>query len=485
MNGVCVGPDTCSCDLGFTGPVCDQDIDECLADPCDVNATCTNSPGSFSCACNSGYTGAGDPGDCLDIDECLADPCDINATCTNSPGSYSCACNSGYTGAGDPGDCLDIDECLTDLCDVNATCTNSPGSFSCACNSGYTGTGDPGDCLDVDECLAEPCDVNATCTNSPGSFGCTCNAGYTGTGDPGACSDIDECATAPCPVNATCTNLPGSFDCVCITGWTGSNCDVPICDPPCANGMCVAPGACTCDSGWTGGLCDVPVCTAACLNGTCTAPDTCACDPGFGGPDCSIPLGGLPTIDIKPGACPNTMSRKSGGVLPVAIVAPEGFDIADVDPASLLLFRADGVGAAVAPLDGPPGPGTEVIDVATPFGGGACGCHDLIGDGIDDLLLSFTVSVLVEEFNLATVPSGTSIDLMLSGDLFDGTSFQACDAIRIVGLPDLCGDGICERGENCKLCPADCGSCARGCGNGRCTRNESCVSCPADCGECP
>ena len=39
----------------------------------------------------------------LDINECSADPgpCDTNAACANSPdGSFTCTCNSGYTGDG-------------------------------------------------------------------------------------------------------------------------------------------------------------------------------------------------------------------------------------------------------------------------------------------------------------------------------------------------------------------------------------------------
>ena len=37
----------------------------------------------------------------LDIDECdLAMPCDSNALCTNTNGSFECACNSGYSGNG-------------------------------------------------------------------------------------------------------------------------------------------------------------------------------------------------------------------------------------------------------------------------------------------------------------------------------------------------------------------------------------------------
>lgn len=36
----------------------------------------------------------------LDTDECLAQPCHVNATCTNTIGSHKCKCNKGYTGNG-------------------------------------------------------------------------------------------------------------------------------------------------------------------------------------------------------------------------------------------------------------------------------------------------------------------------------------------------------------------------------------------------
>ena len=38
----------------------------------------------------------------LDIDECAEqiDNCDENAQCTNRPGTFTCACNSGFSGNG-------------------------------------------------------------------------------------------------------------------------------------------------------------------------------------------------------------------------------------------------------------------------------------------------------------------------------------------------------------------------------------------------
>ena len=38
----------------------DRDIDECsISTPCDTNAQCLNTPGSYSCLCNAGYAGNG------------------------------------------------------------------------------------------------------------------------------------------------------------------------------------------------------------------------------------------------------------------------------------------------------------------------------------------------------------------------------------------------------------------------------------------
>ena len=44
---------------------------------------------------HSGYTGNGNV--CDDVDECTGEVCDPNATCANSVGSFTCACDLGYS----------------------------------------------------------------------------------------------------------------------------------------------------------------------------------------------------------------------------------------------------------------------------------------------------------------------------------------------------------------------------------------------------
>ncbi len=149
----------------------------------------------------------------------------------------------------------------------------------------------------------------------------------------------------------------------------------------------------------------------------------------------------LASLDIKPGECPNSLNRKSHGVLPVALVGTSGFDATMIDVGSVLLSRVDGIGGSVAPNEGPPGPHSVLADVARPFDGELCGCHDLEGDGILDLSMKFRTQRIVEELQLNDLPGGTFVGLVASGTLVDGTPFMASDCIRIVPASDIDGDG--------------------------------------------
>eukprot|EP00795_Rhopilema_esculentum_P016476 gene16476-7892_t len=78
-----------------------------------------------------------------DIDECKtgSHDCHMHARCTNTDGSFHCACSNGHSGDGKT--CVDVNECLVGIhsCDVNAICHNTIGSFSCICKGGFQGNG--------------------------------------------------------------------------------------------------------------------------------------------------------------------------------------------------------------------------------------------------------------------------------------------------------------------------------------------------------
>ncbi|XP_074607749.1 uncharacterized protein LOC141860518 isoform X3 [Acropora palmata] len=49
----------CVCKEGFTGKICESDIDECSLNKCHQNAACTNTKGSYNCTCKDGFVGDG------------------------------------------------------------------------------------------------------------------------------------------------------------------------------------------------------------------------------------------------------------------------------------------------------------------------------------------------------------------------------------------------------------------------------------------
>ena len=90
----------------------------------------------------------------IDLDECVSSPCHMNASCSNTKGSFNCVCNPGYTGNGfecngmpfwmeDTQSCyhvvllisIDLNECIDDTDGCEDGCENTLGSFFCTCPS--------------------------------------------------------------------------------------------------------------------------------------------------------------------------------------------------------------------------------------------------------------------------------------------------------------------------------------------------------------
>jgi hypothetical protein len=164
--------------------------------------------------------------------------------------------------------------------------------------------------------------------------------------------------------------------------------------------------------------------------------------------------GGL-ALDIKPGGCPNPVNRGSQGYLPVALAGSSSVDISEVNPDSILLSRADGIGGAAAPHEGPTGPHTTYGDVATPFDGDDCDCLEDEGDGLTDLMMHFDTPGFVDALELDDFEGGEFVEIQVDGTLFDGTEFSATDCIRLVpptgggllGGPGFVSDGVVNNDE--------------------------------------
>ncbi|XP_015779995.1 PREDICTED: delta-like protein D, partial [Acropora digitifera] len=126
--------------------------------PCKNGALCRNKPGSFDCICPKGYTGRLCE---IEIDECSSNPCFHGGNCTNT-----------FVFISDLVSCSRIKPCKN-----GALCRNKPGSFDCICPKGYTGRLCE---IEIDECSSNPCFHGGNCTDLIGDYNCTCPKGYGG-----------------------------------------------------------------------------------------------------------------------------------------------------------------------------------------------------------------------------------------------------------------------------------------------------------------
>ncbi|XP_078670984.1 uncharacterized protein LOC144911074 isoform X2 [Branchiostoma floridae x Branchiostoma belcheri] len=135
--------------------ICETDVDECATGNGGCAQNCTNTIGSFSCSCYTGYKFNNDGVSCDDIDECTSNNGGCSVNCNNTIGSFECYCGDGYVLDGDGVSCNDIDECANANGDCEHVCTNTEGSFQCSCHLGQTLNGDGKNCDGWD--LPESC----------------------------------------------------------------------------------------------------------------------------------------------------------------------------------------------------------------------------------------------------------------------------------------------------------------------------------------
>jgi hypothetical protein len=130
---------------------------------------------------------------------------------------------------------------------------------------------------------------------------------------------------------------------------------------------------------------------------------------------CFIPV----LLDIKPQSCPNPLNINSQGVLPVAVLDTEDFDVTTIDPTSIQL-------AGVAPIR------SSIEDVSTPVldKQDECYCTAEGADGFADLTLKFDTQEIVAA--LGEVTDGDELVLILTGELLDGTPIEGEDCIVVL-----------------------------------------------------
>uniref|UniRef100_A0A8C9VFY4 Fibrillin 2b n=1 Tax=Scleropages formosus TaxID=113540 RepID=A0A8C9VFY4_SCLFO len=186
-NGQCInsiGSFRCHCNTGytpdFTGTTCVGKPPTCLWFP----PGCSGAPQCYKCGTHLWLRPA-------DNNECNAQPnvCGTRASCLNTPGSFNCECQKGFSldssgleceGQGRPASLLHLNEneCSSPQVCGSASCYNTLGSFKCVCPSGFDYEQSAGGCQDVNECSLgnNPCSFG--CSNTDGGYLCGCPGGY-------------------------------------------------------------------------------------------------------------------------------------------------------------------------------------------------------------------------------------------------------------------------------------------------------------------
>ncbi|XP_053469828.1 protein jagged-2b isoform X1 [Ictalurus furcatus] len=254
-HGHCIsqpsGNFTCTCDPGYTGTYCHENVNDCVSSPCRNGGTCIDGVNSFQCFCPDGWEGKLCD---LNVNECSRNPCKNGGHCQDLVNDFYCECADGWKGktchsresqcdsstCANGGTCYDHGDTFRCAClpgwggrtcntAKNSTCASSPcvnggtcvgggDTFTCICKDGWEG---PSCSQNTNDCNPHPCYNGGICVDGVNWFRCECAPGFAG---PDCRINIDECQSSPCAYGATCVDEINGFHCICPLGRSGPRC---------------------------------------------------------------------------------------------------------------------------------------------------------------------------------------------------------------------------------------------------------------------
>ncbi|KAM6913157.1 protein jagged-2-like [Xenentodon cancila] len=259
-HGRCIsltaGNFSCSCEPGFTGTYCHENINDCASSPCKNGGTCIDLINSFQCFCPDGWEGSLCD---VDVNECSKNPCQNGGQCVDMLNDFYCNCVDNWKGK----TCHSREsQCDSNTCNNGGTCYDHGDSFLCSCSSGWGGN--TCNTAKNSSCDSGPCENGGTCVGGGDAFTCICKDGWEG---PTCAQNVDDCSPNPCYNGGICVDGVNWFRCECAPGFAGPDCRINI--DECQSSPCTEGSTCIDE-----------------INGY-----RCVCPPGQAGPRCQDFIG--------------------------------------------------------------------------------------------------------------------------------------------------------------------------------------------------
>lgn len=198
--------------LYVVGTNCQNEVEGCLSQPCDVGEACIAVTGGYRCLCHPNSS-KGD--NCVTI--CLNNVCENNGSCVIQQEQTVCICPKDFMG----------DFCQhsvsTCSCRNGGTCIFTDSGYNCNCLPSWKG--DNCDIASLPGCDLQPCLNDGTCVDSAVlGYSCICPDRVGQAFGPN-CEDGNMCSSNPCLNGGECVVLSDDlFRCICPANFTGNRC---------------------------------------------------------------------------------------------------------------------------------------------------------------------------------------------------------------------------------------------------------------------